>query len=47
MSSCLGESRDVEEKLGAVLRYTPEGHRSHLEGVRLVCLDAQPIEVTG
>jgi hypothetical protein len=44
---CLGQSREVDEKIGAMLRYAPEGHESRLEGVKLVHLDTSPIEVTG
>lgn len=45
LRECLGESRPVDERLGAMLRYAPSGAMSRLEGVKLVHLDTDPIEV--
>lgn len=41
----LGRSVEVEEKLGVMLRYAPDGHTSHLDGVKIVHVDTDPIEL--
>lgn len=45
LAHALGALTEVEDRLGVMLRYAPEGHKSRLNDVKLVYLDTDPIEV--